>query len=326
MPKTKSLGGFFFSSKYILLTALLVVILGAGLALANVYLSRPTQVGSQASTGNNPLIPAADQRATVPVGAQILNNGTGITNQAPMTAGNFQVEGYCTQKNLGAVAQTNTNWSCGGKNLQMSDYDAICALTYPSYPNAFAIRSATGPTPAFNLRCYSYPAGYTPTPSPAASVGPVPSGTPLGTPAPGTIACGSPCGGQNNGQLLKTNCQTGTVCGNSQNGGTSDNRCIPFNTPGYVSRGGSCKNDSNTAVFCLSKTDGTPVTDAAGILAACKSTSAGGTTTTPTATPTSSGSGSGASAGISDLNHNGKADPDDYRLFLEDYRNQLSKQ
>lgn len=34
--------------------------------------------------------------------------------------------------------------------------------------------------------------------------------------------------------------------------------------------------------------------------------------------------GSGAATGISDLNKNGKADPDDYRLFLEDFRKRLA--
>jgi hypothetical protein len=49
-----------------------------------------------------------------------------------------------------------------------------------------------------------------------------------------------------------------------------------------------------------------------------------GTSTTPTDPQTPSNPGTNpAPAGISDLNKNGKADPDDYRLFLEDYLRHL---
>lgn len=51
-----------------------------------------------------------------------------------------------------------------------------------------------------------------------------------------------------------------------------------------------------------------------------------GTTQPPTTQPpTTQPPGNTAPAGISDLNKNGKADPDDYRLFLEDYLRNLNK-
>ncbi len=50
-----------------------------------------------------------------------------------------------------------------------------------------------------------------------------------------------------------------------------------------------------------------------------------GTTTQPPTTQPPTVPGNPAPAGISDLNKNGKADPDDYRLFLEDYLRNLNK-
>src|SRR5260221_4269348 len=72
-----------------------------------------------------------------------------------------------------------------------------------------------------------------------------------------TGACGDLCGA--NGTQLYPTCTTGTVCGNSANGGTTGNRCLPQNpSAGFVTGGGICKNDKNTAVYCINHTDGTP--------------------------------------------------------------------
>jgi hypothetical protein len=285
------------SSRFTSLLTLIVVILLAfsGLIVVNFYLNKPTQIGSKASTTYT--IPAENNRQTVPSGATLLTQGTGITNGQAMNDGNFQVEGYCPRKGLGNVSRTETDWSCGTTKLQVSNYDEICQITYNN-ANAFVIRTGTSSTQAFNWRCHAFPAGSTITTA--------------STTTTGGVACGEPCGAQPNGQVLPFNCANG-VCGNNANGGTSGNRCLPNSAPGYVTKGGNCKNDPNTGVFCINKTDGTNVTDEAGIRAACAA-AAGVTTPTPTPTATTT-----SSYKTCDLNKNGKCDPDDYKLFIEDY-------
>jgi hypothetical protein len=167
-------------------------------------------------------------------------------------------------------------------------------MTYNN-AGAFVVRTGTSSTKAYNWRCHAF------------------SG--VNTTSATGVACGEPCGAQSNGVVLPFNCANGGVCGNVANGGTSGNRCLPVGVAGYSTKGGNCANDPNPGVFCINKSDGTRVSDEAGIRTAC----AAATNTTTTTTTTTA-------QGVSDLNKNGKADPDDYRLFIEDYRLQLSKQ
>jgi len=95
----------------------------------------------------------ASLRVTAPANSQLLNGGRGITNNAAMDAGNFQVEGYCTNK--GPVSQDNINWFCGSTPLTVRDYDTICQQTYSNL-GAFAIQNGGSSTPAYNWRCYSF--------------------------------------------------------------------------------------------------------------------------------------------------------------------------
>jgi hypothetical protein len=277
------------------LIALVVVVslAVAGLIVVNSYLNKPTQIGSKAAEFST-TIPAINLRETVPAGAVLLEGGTGITNKQAMSQGNFQVEGFCPLKKLGNVKQTQTDWFCGNYKLQVKDFDEICSLTYKN-AGAFVIRTGTSSTKAFNWRCYAFPG----------------SGSSSGSSS--GIACGQPCGGQNNGVKLPINCANGGVCGNNANGGTTGNRCLPVNAPGYSTVGGNCANDPNKDVYCINKSDGTRVTDVAGLQAACDAKASGGS---------GSGSGSGSSNSsynVSDLNKNGKSDTDDYKIFIEDF-------
>src|SRR5258708_3070651 len=172
-----------FRSLFILVVIVGVALFGA--IFVNSYLSKPTQVGSQASTANT--IPPENQRETLPDAELILNTGVGITNGAAMNQGNFQVEAFCSRKGLGSVTQNSTNWFCGSYTLQVKDFDEICGMTY-SNTNAFVIRTGTSSTVAFNWRCYAFPASTTTSTS--------------------GVACGEPCGGQN-GFVLPTNCANG---------------------------------------------------------------------------------------------------------------------
>src|SRR5260221_1164311 len=220
----------------------IVAVASIGAVVISSSLSKPTQLGGQASTANT--IPLENQRETVPDGALILNNGVGITNGAAMNQGNFQVEAFCSRKGLGSVSQNSTNWLCGSYTLQVKDFDEICGMTYTT-TNAFVIRTGTSSTVAFNWRCYAFPASTT-------------------TTSTSGVACGEPCGGQN-GFVLPTNCANGGICGNNANGGTSGNRCLPRGVSGYVTGGGICKGDPNRDVWCINKSDGTAVPDEAGI-------------------------------------------------------------
>jgi hypothetical protein len=105
------------------------------------------------------VVPAVTNRSTAPANAVLTSGGTGITNGAAMNDGNFQVEAYCTQKQLGTVAQDANNWSCGSTVLTASNFDEICALTYPSVSPIFAIHNGTSTTAAFNWRCYTFSGG-----------------------------------------------------------------------------------------------------------------------------------------------------------------------
>lgn len=111
----------------------------------------------------------------------------------------------------------------------------------------------------------------------------------------GSIACGDPCGAQTSGAVLPITCANGGVCGNSANGGDGNNYCLPANgsNPNYVTKGGICAKDPNTAVFCINKSDGTHVTTQAEIKqAACPApaTATPIASATPTATPVVSSS------------------------------------
>jgi len=94
-------------------------------------------------------------RTTPPAGAQLLQNGTGITNGAPMRDGNFQVEGYCNIIG-GQVSENGVNWFCGSRMLTPEDFDEICKLTY-NVSRAIAIKNGTGSKEAYRWRCYSLP-------------------------------------------------------------------------------------------------------------------------------------------------------------------------
>lgn len=306
MTMAKALQSRFSHWGYFLVIGFFLFIGVASYVIASFYLPKTTQFSSKALSEG--VIPPDDQRLSVPTGASLLKNGKGITNGAAVTDGNFQVEGYCSQKNLGAVRfDGSTTWYCGSKALVVSDFDAICRKTY-SNQNAFVIRSATGPTTGYNWRCFAF----------ATTASASPTSKPTG------IACGELCGGQNNGKKLGINCTAGTICGNNANGGSSGNRCIPVNAPGYKTGGGICKNDPNPAVFCINKADGTPLKTAQEIATACAAL-----TTSPTPAPTVTPTPvvcAPSQSGVSDLNKNCKADPDDYRLFLEDYRAHLGTQ
>lgn len=307
MKKSASSGFRNIPTLYIVLFSLFVVLSGVVLFVSTKYLAVPTQLSGRAVETAS--IPPVTQRTVVPTGATLLTGGKGLTNGQAMTAGNFQVEGYCPLKNLGAISfNGNDTWKCGSQVLTVSNFDEICQKTYKN-TGAFVIRTGTSPTPGYNWRCYAFP---------ATSASP--------TPTPDGVACGELCGGQDGGVVLPYKCADGGVCGNIANGGTSKNRCLPARAPGYVMKGGICARDPNPQVYCLNKTDGTNIKDEAGIRAACAAQAAG---TTATPTPTASATPSPTPVGgfhISDLNKNGKADPDDYRLFLEDYRSQVSSQ
>jgi hypothetical protein len=79
MKKYSSSRGSSALSYFFAFVALIVLAL-SGLFIANLYLNKPTQLGSQAST--NGVIPSETQRESVPAGAIPLNNGVGITNNA----------------------------------------------------------------------------------------------------------------------------------------------------------------------------------------------------------------------------------------------------
>jgi hypothetical protein len=105
------------------------------------------------------VVPAVTNRSTAPANAVLTSGGTGITNGAAMNDGNFQVEAYCTQKQLGTVTQDANNWYCGSTTLTASNFDEICALTYPSVSPIFAIHNGSSNTAAFNWRCYTFSGG-----------------------------------------------------------------------------------------------------------------------------------------------------------------------
>ena len=92
-------------------------------------------------------------RTTPPAGAQLLQNGTGITNGAPMRDGNFQVEGYCDMIG-GQISENGVDWFCGSKMLTPEDFDEICKMTYNT-EEAIAIKNGTGSKEAYKWRCYS---------------------------------------------------------------------------------------------------------------------------------------------------------------------------
>jgi hypothetical protein len=194
----------------LLIFFILVIFLSAATFLIASYLNTSTDIRSQALVAG---IPPVDQRSVPPTGAILSQNGKGLTNQAAMNNGNFQVEGYCSLKGLGAVTQNTTDWFCGSTKLTVTHFDEICRLTYNNN-NTFVIHNGTTSTPAYNWRCYKLA---------ATTVSPTPSVSPSATPS-----------------------------------------------------------------------------------------------TTPTTTPQGN-----TTYNISDLNKNGKADPDDYRLFLEDYQKHL---
>ena len=106
-------------------------------------------------------------RTTPPAGAQLLQNGTGITNGAPMRDGNFQVEGYCDTIG-GQVSENGVDWFCGGRILTPEDFDEICKMTYNT-EEAIAIKNGTGSREAYKWRCYSLPQN-TPTSTPSFEV------------------------------------------------------------------------------------------------------------------------------------------------------------
>lgn len=96
---------------------------------------------------------------TVVLVPQLLQNGIGLTNSQPVNNGEFQVEGYCAYLNSSYITETDSvDWYCtvNGRtavNLIKADFDRICRLTYNNSA-AYAMRSATSDTPAYNWRCY----------------------------------------------------------------------------------------------------------------------------------------------------------------------------
>ncbi|MDW8300075.1 MAG: hypothetical protein RML95_12150 [Anaerolineae bacterium] len=98
-------------------------------------------------------IPPHNQRTRAPRGAVRLNNGSGLTNGARMSDGEFQVEGYCRPGER--VRNTNTDWFCGDRRLQVADFDEICRRTYNNRA-AFAILDGSSAIPAYRWRCYAF--------------------------------------------------------------------------------------------------------------------------------------------------------------------------
>jgi len=100
----------------------------------------------------------------------LLDDGFGLTNGAPMNNGEFQVEGYCTHPTNpfqagSSVKRTETDWYCGtdsnpeAQQLGNVDFNTICRLTYPQAEIAVAvndnIRGIINDTIiAFSWRCY----------------------------------------------------------------------------------------------------------------------------------------------------------------------------
>lgn len=98
-------------------------------------------------------------RVVPPPASRILTGGVGLTNQAPMPDGDFQVEWYCNLQNYG-VQNDPLNWQCTENGqpvfvLDINDLDAICQATYFN-PTAFAIQDGQGDIPAYRWRCYEY--------------------------------------------------------------------------------------------------------------------------------------------------------------------------
>lgn len=99
-------------------------------------------------------------RVNVPPGSILLTGGVGLSTGAQLPPGDMQIEGYCT--GLGYTADhTETDWFCkdAANNpvvpIGVNELDGICRTTY-NRQTAFALRQGTGPTPAFNWRCYGY--------------------------------------------------------------------------------------------------------------------------------------------------------------------------
>ncbi|KAB2855777.1 MAG: hypothetical protein F9K46_15105 [Anaerolineae bacterium] len=99
-------------------------------------------------------------RINVPSGSILLTGGIGLSTGTQLPPGDMQIEGYCT--GLGYTADhTETDWFCkdAANNpfvpIGVNELDAICRATY-NRQTAFALRQGTGPTPAFNWRCYGY--------------------------------------------------------------------------------------------------------------------------------------------------------------------------
>lgn len=102
-------------------------------------------------------------RSVPPLGATLLQGGTGLTNGAPMSDGNFQVEAYCSVSGKGGdINENGVDWFCGSTKLTPLDFDDICNRTY-KISNAIAIKNGTGEKEAYKWRCYSNTSEVTPT-------------------------------------------------------------------------------------------------------------------------------------------------------------------
>ena len=77
--------------------------------------------------------------------------------------GTFQVEWYCTERQLSAkVINNGVDWACTDRSsgqtsflLTVQDFDQICKRTYND-AGAFALRDMNNPQPAYNWSCYSF--------------------------------------------------------------------------------------------------------------------------------------------------------------------------
>ncbi len=92
----------------------------------------------------------------------------------PVRLGEFRVEWYCNERQLGVrIINNETDWACTAPGsdqilliLGQSDFNSICQRTYNN-PNAYAIRDQNKPQPAYNWSCYVDTAvPPTPTPTP----------------------------------------------------------------------------------------------------------------------------------------------------------------
>ena len=89
----------------------------------------------------------------------LLNGGRGLTNGAIQNNGEFQVEGFCTQRNPNwGVTEDGTRWYCTENGnrvfaLGIAEFDSICIQTY-SNPAAFAQQIVSSQPEAYRWRCF----------------------------------------------------------------------------------------------------------------------------------------------------------------------------